>query len=105
MEPVENQVDDALEALRPVIPIRFDEVTVAVQVPSDHAGSAQSRIRQFGDPDSEEWQNDGSWIGVLTFPCGDAKRVLRPGERAHERRGRDANRQGRRRTTDAVNGQ
>ena len=70
MEPVENQVDDALEALRPVIPIRFDEVTVAVQVPSDHAGSAQSRIRQFGDLDSEEWQNDGSWIGVLTFPAG-----------------------------------
>ena len=70
MEPVENQVDDALDALRPVIPIRFDEVTVAVQVPADHAGSAQARIRQFGDLDSEEWQSDGSWIGVLTFPAG-----------------------------------
>ncbi|MCU4799305.1 ribosome assembly factor SBDS [Halobacteria archaeon HArc-gm2] len=70
MEPVENQVDDALEALRPVIPIRFDEVTVAVQVPADYAGSAQSRIRQFGDLDREEWQNDGSWVGVLTFPAG-----------------------------------
>lgn len=70
MEPVETQVDDALEALRPVIPIRFDEVTVAVQVPADHAGSAQSKIRQFADLDSEEWQSDGSWIGVLTFPAG-----------------------------------
>ena len=35
MEPVENQVDDALDALRPVIPIRFDEVVMAVQVPAD----------------------------------------------------------------------
>jgi ribosome maturation protein SDO1 len=70
MEPVETQVDEALEALRPVIPIRFDEVTVAVQVPADYAGSAQAKIRQFGDLDSEEWQNDGSWIGVLTFPAG-----------------------------------
>jgi ribosome maturation protein SDO1 len=70
MEPVENQVDDALEALRPVIPIRFDEVTVAVQVPADYAGSAQSQIRQFGDLEREEWQADGSWIGVLTFPAG-----------------------------------
>lgn len=70
MEPVETQVDDALDALRPVIPVRFDEVTVAVQVPADYAGSAQAKVRQFGDLDSEEWQSDGSWIGVLTFPAG-----------------------------------
>ena len=70
MEPVEQQVDEALEALRPVIPIRFDEVTIAVQVPADYAGSAQARIRQFGDLEREEWQNDGSWVGVLTFPAG-----------------------------------
>ncbi|CCQ34816.1 RNA-associated protein [Halorhabdus tiamatea SARL4B] len=70
MEPVENQVDDALDALRPVIPIRFDEVTVAVQLPPDYAGSGQAKIREFGDLESEEWQSDGSWVGVLTFPAG-----------------------------------
>jgi ribosome maturation protein SDO1 len=70
MEPVESQVDEALDALRPVIPIRFDEVTVAVQVPADYAGSAQAKIRQFGDLEREEWQSDGSWVGVLTFPAG-----------------------------------
>ncbi|WP_227373864.1 ribosome assembly factor SBDS [Haladaptatus halobius] len=70
MEPVGQQVDDALDALRPVIPIRFDEVTVAVQVPANYAGSAQARIRQFGELEREEWQNDGSWIGVVTFPAG-----------------------------------
>src|SRR6056297_1403288 len=70
MEPVSQQVDDALDALRPVIPIRFEEVTIAVQVPADYAGSAQSKIRQFGELEREEWQNDGSWVGVLTFPAG-----------------------------------
>jgi ribosome maturation protein SDO1 len=70
MEPVETQVDDALDALRPVIPIRFDEVTVAVQVPADYAGSAQAQIRTFGELEREEWQSDGSWVGVLTFPAG-----------------------------------
>jgi ribosome maturation protein SDO1 len=70
MEPVEEQVDDALEALRPVIPIRFDEVTVAVKVPADYAGSAQAKIRQYGNLDEEEWTNDGGWVGVLTFPAG-----------------------------------
>jgi len=70
MEPVETQVDDALDALRPVIPIRFDEITVAVQVPADYAGSAQAKIRTFGELEREEWQADGSWVGVLTFPAG-----------------------------------
>ncbi|WP_336344391.1 ribosome assembly factor SBDS [Halalkalicoccus ordinarius] len=70
MEPVEAQVDDALDALRPVIPIRFDEVVVAVQLPAEYAGSAQAQIRQFGDLQDEEWQNDGSWVGVLEFPAG-----------------------------------
>ncbi len=70
MEPVESQVDDALDALRPVIPIRFEEVTVAVQVPAEYAGSAQAKIRQYGDLEREEWQPDGSWIGVVTFPAG-----------------------------------
>ncbi|WP_135534415.1 MULTISPECIES: ribosome assembly factor SBDS [Halostella] len=70
MEPVENQVDEALDDLRPIIPIRFDEVTVAVSVPADHAGSAQAKIREYGDLEREEWQPDGSWIGVLTFPAG-----------------------------------
>jgi len=70
MEPVENQIDDALEALRPVIPIRFDEVVVAVRLPADYAGSGQARIRQFGDLEREEWQNDGSWVGVVRFPAG-----------------------------------
>jgi ribosome maturation protein SDO1 len=70
MEPVENQVDDALDALRPVIPIRFDEVVIAVQIPAERAGSAQAQVRQFGELEREEWQSDGSWVGVLRFPAG-----------------------------------
>ncbi|ADD06864.1 SBDS family protein [Natrialba magadii ATCC 43099] len=70
METVESQVDDALDDLRPVIPIRFEEVTIAVQIPAEYAGSAQAQVRQFGDLEREEWQPDGSWIGVVTFPAG-----------------------------------
>jgi ribosome maturation protein SDO1 len=70
MEPVEAQVDEALEALRPVIPIRFQEVTVAVQLPPEHAGSGQAKVRSYGELEREEWQSDGSWIGVVTFPAG-----------------------------------
>ena len=70
MEPVESQVDEALDELRPVIPIRFDTVTVAVQLPADYAGSGQAKVREFGDLEREEWQPDGSWVGVVEFPAG-----------------------------------
>ena len=70
MEPVSEQVDEALDELRPVIPIRFDEVTVAVQLPADYAGSGQAEVRQYGELEREEWQSDGSWVGVVTFPAG-----------------------------------
>ncbi len=70
MEPVENQIDDALDALRPVIPIRFEEVTMAVNLPPEYAGSGQAQIREFGDLEREEWTADGGWVGVLTFPAG-----------------------------------
>jgi len=70
MEPVESQVDDALDALRPIIPIRFDEVVMAVRLPPDHAGKGQAQIREFGELQREEWQSDGSWVGVLEFPAG-----------------------------------
>ena len=70
MEPVEPQVDDALDALRPVLPIRFEEMTVAVQLPADYAGSGQAKVREFGELEREEWQSDGSWVGVVTFPAG-----------------------------------
>ncbi|MFC4359908.1 ribosome assembly factor SBDS [Halobium salinum] len=70
MEQVETQVDDALDALRPVLPIRFAEITVAVNIPAQYAGKAQARVRSFGDLEREEWQADGSWVGVMTFPAG-----------------------------------
>jgi ribosome maturation protein SDO1 len=70
LKPVENQVGDALDALRPLIPIRFEEISIAVRFSSSYAGKAQAQIRAFGTLQKEEWQNDGSWIGVVRFPAG-----------------------------------
>lgn len=70
LEPVEDQIDEAVDALRPILPLRFDEITIAVQVPPEDAGSAQAKLRGFGELVEEEWQSDGSWIGVIRFPAG-----------------------------------
>lgn len=63
-------VSITMKALRPLIPIRFEEVSVAVKVLSEYAPKAYGEIAAFGQLEREEWQNDGSWIGVVRLPAG-----------------------------------
>ena len=67
---VDQQVQVALKAIRPLIPIRFEKVKMAVRLPGDSVGHAYSTIRSFGKILEEEWQQDGSWIGVIEIPGG-----------------------------------
>jgi len=60
----------AMKAIRPLIPIRFEEVEVAVKVPADYAPKAYGEISAFGKVTREAWQNNGSWIGVVQIPAG-----------------------------------
>ena len=67
---VNQQVQTALKAIKPLIPIRFEKVKVAVRLPGSAAGSAYSVIHGFGEIINEEWQQDGSWIGIVEMPGG-----------------------------------
>jgi ribosome maturation protein SDO1 len=63
-------VNIAMKAIRPLIPIRFEEVEVAVKIPADYAPKAYGEIAAFGKVIREAWQNNGSWIGVVKIPAG-----------------------------------
>jgi ribosome maturation protein SDO1 len=67
---VDEQVNMVLKALRPIIPIRFEEIDIAVKVPPEYAGKVYGAVSGFGKIEREEWQNDGSWIGVIKMPAG-----------------------------------
>ncbi len=67
---VEEQVKIAMKALRPIIPIRFDELRLAVRIPADFASRAYGDIQSAAIIEKEEWQNDGSWICILRIPAG-----------------------------------
>ena len=60
----------AMKAIRPLIPIRFEEVEVAVKIPADYAPKAYGEVAAFGKVIREAWQNNGSWIGVVKIPAG-----------------------------------
>ncbi len=66
---VEEQVKEVVKALRPILPIRFEEVRIAVKIPADYTARAYE-IKAAGTLEQDEWQKDGSWIGVVRIPAG-----------------------------------
>lgn len=66
----EEQAPKVLKAIRPLIPIRFEERTVAVRIPAHYAGKAHSIVQGFGNVKKEEWQKDGSLIVLTELPAG-----------------------------------
>ncbi|HTX43654.1 MAG TPA: ribosome assembly factor SBDS [Methanocella sp.] len=67
---VDENVNVVMKAIRPIIPIRFEEVKIAVKIPANYAARAFGEISTFGKLVRDEWQNNGSWIGVVQIPAG-----------------------------------
>ena len=69
-KPVEAQVNDVLELLRPILPIRFELIKIAIKLPGEEYGRCYDDIVSGGKLVKDEWQKDGSWIGVVELPIG-----------------------------------
>ncbi|OGS61120.1 MAG: rRNA metabolism protein [Euryarchaeota archaeon RBG_19FT_COMBO_69_17] len=67
---VEEQVKDVLSALRPLIPIRFEKVRIAVKLSAEDSAKCYGDLKAFGTILREEWQSTGAWIGVVEMPAG-----------------------------------
>ncbi|MCD7782245.1 MAG: ribosome assembly factor SBDS [Methanosphaera sp.] len=70
MKTVEEQIQPTVKAILTKIPIRIEKVQVAVKIPGTYAGKGYSTITQYGKLLKEEWENDGSWIGIVEIPGG-----------------------------------
>ncbi|OPY26230.1 MAG: hypothetical protein A4E31_01550 [Methanomassiliicoccales archaeon PtaU1.Bin030] len=66
----ESQIENVLKALRPLIPIRFDKVRIAVKLTGDQYGRCYEYIAQSGKITRDEWQSNGNWIGIVELPAG-----------------------------------
>ena len=70
LKSVDQLVNITMKAIRPLIPIRFEEINIAVKIPPLYAPKAYGDISKVGTITKEEWQRDGSWIGVIRIPAG-----------------------------------
>jgi len=69
-KPVSEQVKTIIELLRPIIPISMENVRISVKISAEHIGKAYGTIRSYGTLEREDWQSDGSWIGIIKLPAG-----------------------------------
>ena len=69
-KPVSEQVKVIIEQLRPIIPISIEQVRISVKIPAEHIGRAYGVARNYGTLEREDWQSDGSWVGIIKIPAG-----------------------------------
>jgi ribosome maturation protein SDO1 len=65
----EDQLEDAIKLLRPIIPLKFEKLKIAVRIPAEYAPKAYSHVHHYTLL-KEEWQKDGSLITVIEIPAG-----------------------------------
>jgi ribosome maturation protein SDO1 len=67
---VDEQVKEVVKALRPLLPIRFEELRLAIKIPPDFAAKAYGDIAAASTMEKDEWLKDGSWVCVVRIPAG-----------------------------------
>ena len=67
-KPVDKQIEEAVNKLRPLIPLSFELIQLAFKIPSSGYGKASQILRKYQR--KEEWLSDGSWVCVAELPAG-----------------------------------
>jgi len=67
---VQEQVQEALKKIRPILPIRFEIKELAIKIPPEFAPKCYSTVKSFGTILREEWQTNGYWVAVVELPGG-----------------------------------
>jgi ribosome maturation protein SDO1 len=66
---VDEQINDIVKAIRPIIPISMEKIDFAIKVPAQYAGRASTILHKY-EMKKEEWLNDGSLAAEFLLPAG-----------------------------------
>lgn len=69
MKGVEEQFDEAIDSIRPIIPVSMDKKRVAIKIPSEEAGKAYDKIQQTAEVLEEQWGNE-YFFAKIKVPAG-----------------------------------
>ena len=66
---VDELVSETIKAIRPIIPIKIEEIQIAIKIPAEYTGRVYDLKKNYGVT-KEEWQEDGSFIALVKVPAG-----------------------------------
>jgi ribosome maturation protein SDO1 len=67
---VEEQAKNIIDELRSIIPIKIEQMRVAVKIFAEHSAKGYGAVKTFGTITREEWQSDGALVAVIEMPAG-----------------------------------
>jgi ribosome maturation protein SDO1 len=67
---VDENVKEVMKGIKAILPIRFEEIEIAVKIPPKWAPKSYGDVSSHGEIIKDEWQPDGSWICVVRIPAG-----------------------------------
>ncbi len=70
LKKAEDQVNEIITKLRPIIPLSLETAKLRVHIPTNFAGKLRSSIAGFGKLTTEQWLNDGSLMLEIELPAG-----------------------------------
>jgi ribosome maturation protein SDO1 len=69
-KPVDIQMKTVLDAIRSIIPIKLDKVSVEIKLSAQDVPKVYGEIKSFGTIVREEYKSNGSWVGTVELPAG-----------------------------------
>ncbi|MDH5418721.1 MAG: ribosome assembly factor SBDS [Candidatus Bathyarchaeota archaeon] len=67
---VEEQTREIIKLLRPILPLKMEQASVAVCIPPEYASKVYGTVKGFAVIKQEKWQADGSWSATVEMPAG-----------------------------------
>ena len=72
----EQQIDNIIKLLRPIMPISIEQKEIEAIIPAEFGAKAYSNIKAMCNPEREDWLNDGSLFIIVKVPAGIANKLI-----------------------------
>ena len=73
---VDDQVKDIVEKLRPIIPLKSENIVLEISVPAQFVAQSYSVLKSIGTLKKEDWQPNGSLKAILEIPAAARPNVI-----------------------------
>ena len=73
---VDEQVKDIVEKLRPIIPLKSENIILSISIPAQFVAQSYTVLKSTGTLKKEEWQTNGSLKAILEIPAAARPNVI-----------------------------